>query len=88
VFSIGDRVTDDVFKEVPKDTTDFFVDVSTDSLDSSTAGETPDCWLRNALNVLTHNLSMTFGTTLPKTFTTFASAGHCKMKRIISGYNQ
>lgn len=42
VLSISDRVTDDVFEEDLEDTTSFFVDEATDTLHSTTTGETTD----------------------------------------------
>jgi hypothetical protein len=76
VFSVRNGITDDVFKEMTKDTADFFVDITTDSLDTASTSETSDCWLRNTLNVFTHHFSMPLGPTFSKTFATFASSGH------------
>ena len=42
VFSVGERVSDDVFKEDLEDTTGLFVDQSRDTLDTTTTSETTD----------------------------------------------
>jgi hypothetical protein len=61
---------------VPQDTSDFFVDIAADSLDTATTSETPDCRLGDALDVFPHHLPMPLGTTLSETFATFAATRH------------
>lgn len=78
VLGVRDGVADDVLEEVPEDTTDFFVDVAADALDSATPREPANRRLRNALDVFAHDLAMALRTALPKTFTTFAAARHSK----------
>jgi hypothetical protein len=63
---------------VTKDAADFFADITTDSLDTASTGETSNCWLRNLLNVFTHHFSMSLGTAFSKTFATFAASGHLR----------
>ena len=76
VLGVCHRIPDDVLKEVPEDASDLLIDVTADTLDTTSPGETADGWLCDTLDVLTHNLAMPLGTTLTKTLTTFASSGH------------
>jgi hypothetical protein len=73
VFRISDRVSDDILEEMTKNPSDLFVDVATDPLHTASAGESADGRLRNALDVLAHNLSMSLRTAFAQTFTTFAA---------------
>ena len=59
-----------------EDTTGLFVDQARYTLDSTTASQTPDGWLSDALHVVTKNLPVTLGTTLSKAFASLASARH------------
>jgi hypothetical protein len=76
MLSVSHGISDDVLEEVPQHASNFFVDITTDSLHAPSTGQPPNGRLDNALDVLSHNLSMTLGTTITKTFPTFASAGH------------
>ena len=78
VLCVCDGVPDDVLKEVPEDASDLLIDVTADTLDTTSPSETADSWLCDTLDVLAHNLAMPLGTTLTETLTTFASAGHSK----------
>lgn len=44
-----------------------------DTLDATTAGETADGRLGDALNVVTEDFAMAFGAAFAKTFTTFSA---------------
>ena len=48
VLCVGDRITDDVLQEHLEDTAGLLVDQATDTLDTSTASETPDGGLGDA----------------------------------------
>jgi hypothetical protein len=74
MLSVSHGISDDVLEEVPQHASNFFVDITTDSLHASSTGQPPNGGLGNALDILSHNLSMTLGTTLTKIFPTFASA--------------
>ena len=47
VFSVGDRVTDDVLEEDLENTTSLFVDETGDTFYTTPTGETSDSWLRD-----------------------------------------
>ena len=76
VLSVGDRVTDDVLKEDLKDTTGFFVDQSRDTLDTTSTRKTTDGGLGNTLDVITKDLSVTLGSSLSESLSSFSSSGH------------
>jgi hypothetical protein len=61
-----------------EDATDFFVDIATDALDTTTSSQAPDGRLRNALDVLSHDFAMALRTAFAETFTTFATSRHLR----------
>ena len=58
VFSVGHCISDHVFQEDLQYVAAFVVDESTDALDSSSASESADGRLGDALDVLAHNPPM------------------------------
>lgn len=76
MLGVGNRVADYVFQENFEDASRLFVDQTGDPLHSSTSGETTDSGLRNPLDVVTEHFTVTFGATLAKSFSTFATARH------------
>ena len=77
VLGVRDRIADHVLEEHLEDASGLFVDETGDALDTTTASETADRRLRDALDVVAQHLSVTLGATLPETFTTFTATGHC-----------
>ncbi len=63
----------------------FFVDEAGDTLDSATTSQPPDCWLGDALDIVTKDLPVTLGASLAKTFTTLASARHVVVLFVFDG---
>jgi len=76
MLGVGDSVTDDVLKEHLEHTTGLLVDQARDALDSATASQTTDSRLGDALDVVTKNLAMTLGATLPQTLASLATSRH------------
>ena len=76
VLAVRDGVTDDVLEEQLEHSSDLFVDETGDALDSTSACETSNGWLGDALDVVPKNLAMTLGATLSKTFASFATSRH------------
>jgi hypothetical protein len=74
VLGVGDGVTDDVLKEHLQDTTGLFVDQTRDTFHTSSTGQSADCRLGNALDVVTQNFAMTLGSTFAQTFASLASS--------------
>ena len=79
VLCVCDGIPDHVLKEVPEDAPDLLIDVTADTLDTTSPSETADSWLCDTLDVLAHNLAMPLGTTLTETLTTFASSRHSEL---------
>jgi hypothetical protein len=76
VFSIGDGITNNVFKEHLQDTTGFFVDQARNTLDTATTSQSTNGWLSDTLDVITKNFAMTFGASFSQTFASFAASSH------------
>ena len=76
VLGVGDCVTDHVLQEGLEDAAGLLVDEARDTLDSSTAGETTDGWLGDALDVVSQNLPVTLGASLSESFASFAATRH------------
>ena len=74
VLRVGNRVPDDILKEDLEDTTSLFVDETGDTLDTATTSETTDGGLGDALDVVTKDLSVTLGSSLSESFSSFAAA--------------
>ena len=73
VLSVGDGVADDTLEERLEDTTGLLVDHGGDTLDTTTAGETADGGLGDALDVVAKNLPVALGTALAEALATFAA---------------
>jgi len=73
MLSVCDRVPDDTLEEGLQNTTGLFVDHGRDTLDTTTTRETTNSRLGYALDVVTKNLSVTLGSTLSETLSTFAA---------------
>ena len=76
VLGICDGIPDDVLEEHFQHSSGFFIDKSRDSLHSTSAGQTSDCWLRDTLDVITQHLPVTLGSSFPQAFTSFSSSRH------------
>ena len=76
VLSVGDSVTDDVLQENLENTTGLLIDEARDSLHTTSAGQTTDGWLGDALDVVTQHLPVPLGATLSQTFASLAAARH------------
>ena len=76
VLSISHGIPNYVLKEVPQNSSDFLIDVTADTLDTASSGETSNGGFGDTLDVLTHNLTVPLCTALTETFTTLSSSGH------------
>lgn len=76
MFAIGDGISDDIFEEKLEHTSDFFVNQSRDTLNTTSASQTSDGWFRDALDVITEHFAMTLGATLSKTLASFTTSRH------------
>ena len=76
VLGVGDSVTDDVLKENLEDTSGLLVDEARDTLDTTSASQTADSGLGDALDVITQDFAVTLGASLSESLASFASTGH------------
>jgi hypothetical protein len=79
MLGVGDSITDDVLKEDLEDTSGLLIDEARDALDTTSAGQTADGGLGDALDVVTKNLAVALGTSLAKTLASFASSSHVEI---------
>ena len=76
VFSVGDSVPNDVLKEDLEDSTGLLIDETRDTLDSSTASQTPDGGLGDSLDVVSQHLTVTLGASLSESLSSFTTSSH------------
>src|SRR5215469_10684446 len=81
VLRVSDGIANDVLEEDFQDASRFFVDQSGDSLHSASTCQTADCRLRDALDVITKDLTMTLSASLAQSLTALASARHVADRR-------
>jgi hypothetical protein len=74
MLGVGDGVPDDVLKEDLEHTTGLFVDETGDTLDTATTSETTNGRLGDALDVVAKDLSVTLGSSLSESFSSFSAA--------------
>ena len=83
VLGVGDSITDHVLQENFEDTSSFFVDESADTLDSTSTRQSTDGGLRDTLDVVTKNLSVTLGASLSKSFSSFTTSRHLDLRKFV-----
>ena len=76
VLCVGDCVTDHVLQEHLENSAGLLVNEARDTLDSTTASQTADSGLGDALDVVTKNLPVTLGASLSEAFSSFAATRH------------
>ena len=76
VLGAGDSVPDDILQKHLQHSTGLLVDEAGDTLDSSTAGQTANGWLCDALNVVAQNFAVTLSAPLAKALSTLAASRH------------
>ena len=76
VLSVSHGIPDDVLQEDLQNSTSLLIDESRDPLDSSTAGQSPDGRLGDALDVVPQHLAMTLGFSLSESLSSFATSTH------------
>ena len=77
VLGVGDGIADDVLKEHLQDTSGLLVDEARDALHASSARQSADSGLGDALDVVSQDLSVSLGSALAQSLSSFSSAGHC-----------
>ena len=74
VLGVGHGVADDVLKENLKDAAGLLVDKTGDALNATSAGQSANGGLGDALDVVAKDLAVTLGAALSKSFSSFASS--------------
>jgi hypothetical protein len=76
VLGIGHRIANDILKKDLEDTTRLFVNETTDTLDTTTTGETANGGLGDSLDVIAKDLAMTLGSSLSESLSSFTTSRH------------
>jgi hypothetical protein len=74
MLRVGHTVTNDILKKDLEHSTGFFVDQSTDTLHTTTTGQTTNGRLGNSLDIVAKNLSVTLGTALAESLSSFSTS--------------
>ena len=82
VLGVGDGIADYTLQEHLEHPAGLLVDEARDALDASSASETADGWLGDALDVVAKDLPMTLGASLSETFATFSTARHDELSSL------
>ena len=76
VLGVGDGVTDDVLEEHLQDTTGLLIDEARDALDTTTARQSADGGLGDALEVVSEDLSVALGAALAQSLSSLSTSRH------------
>ena len=83
MLSVGDSIPDHIFQENFEDSSGFLIDQATDSFDTTSASQSSDGRLRDTLDVVSKDLSVTLGASLSKSFSSFASSRHIDLRKFV-----
>ena len=76
VLSVGHGIADHVLEEHLQDTSGLLVDEARNALHATSAGQSADSRLGDALDVVSQDLSVSLGTALAQALSSFSSARH------------
>ena len=76
VLRVRHGVSDDILEKDLEHASRLLVDQSRDALDSSSTSKAANCRLGDALDVVSQHLTMSLGTRLPQSLSSFASSSH------------
>ena len=74
MFAVSDGVTDNVLEEQFQDTAHFLVDEARDALDTTSASQTANGGLGDALDVVAKDLAMTLGAALSESLASLSTS--------------
>jgi hypothetical protein len=74
VLGVRDGISDDILKEDLENTTGLLIDQTRQSLDTTTTSQSSDGRLRDTLDVIPQDLSVSLGSSLSQTFTSFTAS--------------
>ena len=86
MLGICDGITDNVLQENLEDTTSLLVDESRDTLHTTTTSQPTDGRFSDTLDIITKNLAMPLGSSLPQTFASLAASSHVDSMCVCSAY--
>jgi len=84
VLGVCHGISDDVLKENLQDTSGLLVDEARDTFHTTTASETADCGLRDTLDVITQNLSVTLSASLSESFSSLSTSRHYCIYQVLA----
>eukprot|EP00274_Cyanoptyche_gloeocystis_P001399 CAMPEP_0196656520 /NCGR_PEP_ID=MMETSP1086-20130531/17483_1 /TAXON_ID=77921 /ORGANISM="Cyanoptyche gloeocystis , Strain SAG4.97" /LENGTH=85 /DNA_ID=CAMNT_0041989293 /DNA_START=1004 /DNA_END=1258 /DNA_ORIENTATION=- len=76
MLGVGNSIADDVLKEDFEYSTSFVIDKTGDALHTTTASESADSRLGNALDIIAEDFPVTLGAALAEALATLSTAGH------------
>jgi hypothetical protein len=74
VLGVRDGISDDILKEDLENTTGLLIDQTRQSLDTTTTSQSSDGRLSDTLDVISQDLSVSLGSSLSQTFTSFTAS--------------
>jgi hypothetical protein len=81
VLGVGDGIPDDILQEDLEDSPGLLIDEARDALDTSTASQTPDGGLGDALDVVPEHLPVTLGASLAESLASLSTSSHDEIFR-------
>lgn len=76
VFGVGDGILDDVLQEHLQHASNLLINETRDTLNTTSAGKTANCRLRDTLDVVAQHLAVALGASLSQPLSSFSSARH------------
>ena len=76
MLGVGDGIPDNVLQEHLEHPAGLLVDEAGDALDATSASQTADSGLGDALDVITQDLTVTLGASLSQSLASLATASH------------
>ena len=84
MFSVSDRVPDDILQEDFENSSSLLIDQTGDPFDPSSSSESSNGRLGDSLDVVSQDLAVTFGTALSETFAAaFTTSGHLELVGVV-----
>ncbi|MFS8025791.1 hypothetical protein Hanom_Chr16g01479311 [Helianthus anomalus] len=76
MLRISNRISDHIFQKDLQHSTRFLVDQPADTLHSTSSRQTPDRRLRDSLNVVTENFTVSFSSSFPQSLSSLSTSRH------------
>ena len=79
VLGVGHSVANHVLQEYLENSSGLLIDQSTDSLDTASSRQSPNCWFRYALNVIAKHFPVPLRTSLAQSLSSLATTRHFRI---------